>query len=317
MSQPAQPQFSLRGAVDLSGLGQKPPASSGTADPGSESGPSPYVVDVTDTNFQQVVEGSASYVVLLLIWLPADPTCRQLAADLATIAAEKSGAFQLARVDADAAPNIARALQAQGVPMVVGVLAGQPVPLFQGTAPIEQIRQVVDQVLEAAEANGVTGTAPAGVAAQDQDEQASEEAAAAPLPPLHQEAYDAIEAGNLEAAVAAYEKALRDDPRDVDAEAGLAQVNLLLRARDIDSAAARQAAAQNAEDVAAQLAVADLDMAGGKVADALERLLDTVSRVFGDERETIRLRLVEYFALLGADDPRVTPARRKLAAALY
>ncbi|GAA2244345.1 tetratricopeptide repeat protein [Rarobacter faecitabidus] len=309
MSQPAQPQFSLRGAVDLSSLGKPAPAPVEGAAHGGK-----WVVDVTDTNFQPVVEGSANYLVLLLVWLPSDPTCQQVAAHLSQIADEKDGAFQLARVDAETSPNIARALQAQGVPYVVAVLGGQPVPLFQGTAELDQIRDVVDQVLQAAAANGVTGKAPS-------DEPVAEDEAPAvadkPLPPLHQEAFDALESGDFAGAVAAYEKALAQDPRDQDAAAGLAQTNLLLRLEGADAAAIRRAAADSPDDVDAQLAVADLDLAGGKVQDALDRLIQRIATVFGDDRDKLRTRLIDYFALLGADDPRVAPARRALAAALY
>lgn len=310
MSEASQPQFSLRGAVDLSSLGKAPTAPSS----GASGGAGQWVIDVNDTNFQQVIEGSANYVVLLLVWLPADPTCQQVAADLATIADEKAGAFQLARVDAEAAPNIARALQAQGVPLVVAVLGGQPIPMFQGAAPIDQVRDVVDQVLAAAAANGVTGLAPsAGPASEEEAPEPSEP----PLPPLHQEAHDAIDAGNFDAAVLAYEKALRADPRDSEASAGLAQVQLLSRLSSADAAAVRTAAADRPDDVAAQLAVADLDMGGGKVQDALDRLLDVLASVSGDEKDAVRARLLDYFAILGSDDPRVAPARRRLAAALY
>ena len=96
------------------------------------------------------------------------------------------------------------------------------------------------------------------------------------LPPLHQAAYDAIERDDLEAATAAYEQALKENPRDSLARAGLAQVGLLDRTRDLDLQAARAAAAADPADVDAQLAVADLDILGGKVEDAFSRLVDVL-----------------------------------------
>ena len=135
------------------------------------------------------------------------------------------------------------------------------------------------------------------------------------MPPLHQEAYDAIERDDLDGAIAAYTQALRENPRDADAKAGLAQVSLMARTRDADPAAVRAAAAQG--DAAAQLAVADLDVLGGAVEDAFARLLDVVRASVGDERDAARERLVELFEVVGGDDPRVAAARRALAAALY
>jgi putative thioredoxin len=304
--------FPLRGAVDLSGLGRPSVPEPGV--PGGAPAAGGYVVDVTEQTFQALVESSAQYPVLVLLWIPTDQACAQLGADLATLAAEKDGRFQLARVDVEQHPAVAGAFQAQGVPTVVAVLAGQPVPLFQGGADLEQIRPVVEQVLAAAEQNGVTGRAPR---AEGAELDGTPEPVAPPLPPHHQEAYDAIEAGDLHAAAEAYRAALRSDPRDDLASAVLAQVSLLERTQGADLAAVRTAAAEGPEDVDAQLAVADLDMVGGKVEDALDRLIDLIPATSGDEREQVRLRLVDYLAVLGPQDPRVAPARRRMTSALY
>ena len=137
------------------------------------------------------------------------------------------------------------------------------------------------------------------------------------LPPLHQEAFDAIERDDLDAAVAAYQKAIKQDPRDHLAAAGLAQVGLLRRTRDLDLQATREAAAARPTDLAAQLDVADMDMLGGKVEDAFGRLLDLLPGASAEDKETLRLRLVDYFEILGPTDPRVGKARQLLAINLY
>jgi putative thioredoxin len=195
----------------------------------------------------------------------------------------------------------------------VAVIAGQPLPLFQGQHPVEQMRGLLDQVIAAAAANGVTGTVGAPAPTSEEPPEPEEP----PLPPLHQAAYDAIERDDLAAAAEAYAQALRENPRDGMARAGLAQVNLLVRTGDADQAAARATAAADARDVAAQLLVADLDVLGGNVDDAFTRLVDLVRVTAGDDREVVRLRLIDLFEVVGSDDPRVGPARRALASALY
>ncbi|KLN34691.1 thioredoxin [Cellulosimicrobium funkei] len=316
MSEPTQqPAFDVRGAVDLSALNrpQSPP-------PGEEGGAPAaggYVVDVTDETFGQLVQDSTQYPVVVLLWIPTDQANAQLGTDLGALADEYAGRFLLARVDAQAYPQITAAFQVQGVPTVVAILQGQPVPLFQGAAPVEQVRSVIDQVLQAAEANGVTGRAPA----QGGDgEPVPAEPAPEPepeLPPLHQEAYDAIERDDLDAAVAAYEKAIKQDPRDALAVAGLAQVRLLQRTRDADLGTVRAAAAAAPQDVDAQLAIADLDILGGHVDDALGRLLDLLPGADADAKEKLRVRLLDYFEVVGPTDPRVGKARQRLAISLY
>lgn len=311
-----QPSFDVRGAVDLSALTR--PQSPPPGEPGGAPAAGGYVLDVTDETFPQLVQDSTRYPVVVLLWIPTDQANAQLGTDLGRLAEEYAGRFLLARVDAQTYPQVAAAFQVQGVPTVVAVLGGQPVPLFQGAAPEEQVRDVLDQVLAAAEANGVTGRAPAQGAEGEQPEGAEEAVEPEPeLPPLHQEAYDAIERDDLDAAVAAYEKAIKQDPRDALATAGLAQVKLLRRTRDADLGAVREAAAAAPQDVDAQLAVADLDLLGGKVEDALGRLLDLLPGADAEGKEKLRVRLLDYFEVVGPADPRVGKARQLLAISLY
>lgn len=313
MSQPGAPgsQFDVRGAVDLSSLGR--PAAPPPGTPGGAPAAGGFVVDITDEMFPSVVQQSAQVPVVALLWLPTDAENARLATTLGALTAEYAGRFLLARIDVSLYPQIAQAFQVQSFPTVVAVLGQQPVPLFQGVADDAQIRSVLDELLAAAEANGVTG-----VLAPPEGQQAAAAPAVEPepeLPPLHQKAYDAIEADDLETAVAAYEQALREDPRDHLATAGLAQARLMLRTRGADLAAVRSAAADHPADLDAQLAVADLDLLGGKVEDALGRLLELVPDA--EDKDSIRKRLVEYFDILGPQDPRVGPARRALTNALY
>ncbi|MFD7025903.1 tetratricopeptide repeat protein [Promicromonospora sukumoe] len=308
----SQPEFAVRGAVDLSALNrpQAPPP----GQPGGAPEAGGFVVDVSEANFEQLVRESATYPVVILLWIPTDQANADLGATMGRLAQEYAGRFLLGRVDAQANPQVAAAFQVQGVPTVVAVLQGQPLPLFQGGADEQQIRGVLDQVLAAAEQNGVTGVAPGAAApAGDEPEPEPEQ----PLPPLHQEAYDAIERDDLDGAAAAYEKALRQDPKDADATAGLAQVHLMQRTHDADLAAVRQAAAAAPSDVDAALAVADMDMLGGKVDDAFARLLDLLTETDADGKEKIRVRLLELFEIAGATDPRVSKARKRLAISLY
>jgi len=316
MSQPSspQPRFDLRGAVDLAALSR--PATPPPGEPGGMPAAGGYVVDTTEATFGELVQSSTQYAVVVLLWSPRSPESTQLAIDLGALAERYRGRFQLARVDVDAYPQIATAFQIKQVPAVVAILAGQPLPLFQGAHPVDQVAPIIDELLAAATANGVTGTAPGGVGVETEPV-APIEPVEPPLPPLHQAAYDAIEADDLDGAAAAYAQALKENPRDDMARAGLAQVGLLQRTRDVDQRAARSAAADRPTDLAAQLVVADLDVLGGQVEDAFGRLVDLLPASSAEDRERIRIRLVDLFEVVGADDPRVPVARRALANALY
>ena len=282
------------------------------------------VVDVAEATFPSLVERSVTVPIVVMLWAEGWPQCDELAPVLVTMVTEDAGRWLLARIDAQANPGIAAAFQVQTFPSVIALVKGQPVPLFQGAHPEAQIRPVIDQVLELAASNGVTGRI--GVADEDgADEDGADadgadapaEPAEPPLPPLHEAAFDALERDDLDGAAVAYAQALREDPRDEMAAAGLAQVSLLQRLHGVDPVAARAAAADGPQDVTVQLVVADLDVAGGKVEDAFERLVDLVRVTARDEREPVRLRMIELFRVVGDTDPRVIAARRALASALY
>lgn len=311
------PRLNLRGAVDLSSLA-KPPAGQVTGGqagaPGNEDAPAGgVVIDVTDATFGDAVQQSMTVPVVVDLRSDRSPASQQLSADLKAVAAEYAGRFLLAEVDVDASPQIAQAFQVQSIPSVIAVIKGQPVPLFQGAYPADQLRQVLDELLRVAAENGVTGRLDVAAAPEQEVDDVPEEP---PLPPLHAEAYDAIERDDLDAAADAYRRAIAESPADVDAAAGLAQVELMLRTRGADPVAALAAAAADPSDVDAQLLAADLDLLGGHVDDAFGRLVDTVRVTAGDDRDRVRERLVVLFGIVG-DDDRVVRARRALASALF
>lgn len=320
------PSSSLRGAVDLSSLVNRPPAGSPPpgrpAAPGSPGAPGvaqtvsvpKLVLEGNDANFGEILDLSMVVPVIVDLWASGSEGGAEFTGVLSRLATEYSGRFVLATVDVDTSPQLTQAFQAQSVPTVAAVIGGQPVQLFSGVVAEAQVRDVLDRVLQLAAQNGVIGVAiPTEPGAADQP--------AAPvepeLPPHHKAAYDAIERGDYDEAIAEYKRALASDPRDAMAVAGLAQVNLLARLKGKTLDEIRSAAASAPDDLDAQLLVADLDLSGGHVEDAFDRLLRLFPAQDAAGKNRIRERLLELFEVVGTDDPRVPPTRARLAALLY
>lgn len=295
--------FSRPGAIDLSAL--KTPAEGASNITGS------FVIEATESNFQtEVLEASNRHVVVLNLWSPRSPQATEFNQRIATAANSYNGRILLANVDVDANAAIAQAVGAKGVPFVLGLIKGQPVPLFQSTVDDAELRQVFDQLIQAAVQNGLSGTA---TPTADTDQPADEQ----PEDPRFAAADAAFAAGDLETAILEYEKLETQYPADGEIAERLAGIRLMVRVRDVDSQSARKAAGDDREDVEAQLVVADLDISGGHIDDAFDRLIDLVRRTSDDERDRIRERLIELFTVVGSDDSRVATARRSLATALF
>ena len=314
---PPQQPANLRGAVDLSALVHRDERRADAAPGGDAAGrPSGGVVVATDDQgFGQVLELSRTVPVVVALWASWSEQSVQLLESLERLVRAREGRLVLAAADADQSPQLVQALQARAIPTLVALVGGQPVPLFEGVQPDDVIEQVFDQLLEIAERNGVNGRVPGDDETAEPVE--AEEPVEAPLPPLHQEAFDAISRGDFAAAASAYRTAIAQDPRDDLAVAGLAQANLLGRLQGKTLDEIRNRAASAPEDIDAQLDVADLDLSGGHIDDAFARLLDLFPKQDPDGKNTVRERLLELFQVVGVEDPRVTAARRRLAMLLY
>jgi putative thioredoxin len=326
MTQPRD--FSLYGAVDLGArkaAAQRAQQASRAGGPEGTDAANGHVFDVTEATFEaDVLERSRTVPVVMDLWAEWCGPCKQLSPVLEKLAAEADGAWVLAKVDVDANPQLSAALQVQSIPMVVAVVGGQLVPGFLGALPEAQVREWLGQLMQVAQQLGMASAAGAG---GDQADEAGpgmdppeQEGMAGGLgyrDPGLTEAQEAMERGDLDGAAAAFERMLEADPGHPIAAQGLAQVNLFRRVNSYDEAAVRRAAAGSPDDVDAQSKVADLDLANGRVDNALDRLLGVIRRTSGEDRDRARLHLIGLFDIFPPGDPRVTKARSTLSTLLF
>jgi putative thioredoxin len=323
-----QQPFSRPGAVDLSGLTRPAPsggatagggpAPTGSTEAGSAAGTAAYAVDVSEQNFQTVLDASVTAPVVLVFYSPTrSPESVSMAEDAATAAGEYDGRFLAGLTDIDASPTIAQAMQIPQVPLLLVILDGrpaaQPIP---GVLTLDELRTLFNQLGQGLTAQGITGRhqplqAPAPEAGEPGNEAAEQ------VDTRYAAAQQALQDDDVDGAVAEYQRLVDANPADTEAAAGLAMATLLQRTQGVDDAAARATADASPDDVPAQTMVADLDLLGGQVDDAIDRLVELVRRTSGDERNRAREHLLGIFAAIGNDDPRVLRGRQNLASALF
>jgi len=303
--QPDSTPSHSRDAIDLSQI----PAQS--APHGAAGGEQSWVLDDVDQqSLQSLLQHAATVPLLIHLAAPSNPASAQIDAVLQPAIDARAGRMVMGRVDTEAHPELLQMFGVPAGPMVVALMGQQALPLFNEPVSAEQLEQLLDEINASAVQSGMAGTVPPLVEPTNADGEVV-------MPPLHREAEEALEAQNYEAAIAAYEQALAENPQDDEALRGKARVGLMQRTQDMDVQQVRANAAEHPTDVAAQTAVADLDLLGGHVKDAFDRLVRFIGRSVEDDKDAARKHLLELYTVVGEQDERVAASRRKLAAALF
>ena len=259
-------------------------------------------IPVTQENLvSEFVSKSKEKVVVLLAWSTRSTQSKEILETLGKLEAADKEAWLLGTVDVDSQPQVAQALQIKSVPVAIAIVAEQLLPLFESVPPADQVRLVINKLLELASQKGV-GSAPEGPTEIPME--AEEEAA-----------YVALEKGDYKAAKLSYEAWLKRKPNEQVAIVGLAQVNLMIRIEGLDPVLTLKNA--KADDLTSQLMCADIQIASGDLSDAFDRLLAVIKSNTGDQRDKAKAHLISLFNLVDPTDPRLVKARSELASVLF
>lgn len=263
--------------------------------------PIPGKVVTQENLVSEFVSKSKEQVVILLCWSPRSAQSKEILDILGKLEITDKGAWLLGTVDVDSQPQVAQALQVKAVPIAIAIVAEQLLPLFESVPQIDQVRLVINKLLELAAQKGVG--------------QAPEVSAEIPLEPEEQAAYAALEKSDFKAAKIAYESWLKRKPNEQVAVIGLAQVNLMLRVEGLDPELTLKSA--KSDDLTSQLMCADIEIATGNNEAAFTRLLNVIRTFSDNEKEKAKQHLIQLFNLVNPTDPSLLKARNELASLLF
>ncbi len=263
-----------------------------------------YGKAVTQTNLvAEFVKESNNQVVVLLCWSPRSAQAKEILEVLGKLQTADKNSWLLGTVNVDTEAAVAQALQVQSVPVAIAIIQEQIIPLFESVPPIDQVRLVINKLLELAAGKGI-GSAPENTAPAE-----------IPMEPEEEAAYAAMEKGDYAAAKASYQAWLKRKPNDPIATIGLAQADLMNRINGLDFALTLRNAKPS--DLTSQLMCADIEIAQGDYEAAFNRLISAVQRFSGDDRDKAKNHLLSLFNLVDPADPRLVKARGQLASALF
>jgi len=293
------------------------------------SAPQSAPVDVTMDNFMaEVIEGSKTTPTIVQFWAPWCGPCKQLGPVLEKVVGASGGKVRMVRVNIDDNQQIAQQMRVQSVPTVYGFVDGQPVDGFAGAQPESNVKQFVEKLssmggagadiasmLEAAEAALASGDHGTAMMQFQEVMSAAPESVAALAGVVRCLSASGDNAGAREV-IDQLNDEYREDPA---MQSAIAAVELAEKASgsagELD--AAKVAVEADPNDLAARQEYALALYAVGANAEAMAQLLESIRIERGWNDDAARLQLLEFFATLGAANPDVIAARRKLSTLLF
>ena len=293
------------------------------------SAPQSAPVDVTMDNFMaEVIEGSKTTPTIVQFWAPWCGPCKQLGPVLEKVVGASGGKVRMVRVNIDDNQQIAQQMRVQSVPTVYGFVDGQPVDGFSGAQPESNVKQFVEKLssmggagadiasmLEAAEAALASGDHGTAMMQFQEVMSAAPESVAALAGVVRCLSASGDNAGAREV-IDQLNDEYREDPA---MQSAIAAVELAEKASESagELDAAKAAVEADPNDLAARQEYALALYAVGANAEAMAQLLESIRIERGWNDDAARLQLLEFFATLGAANPDVIAARRKLSTLLF
>ena len=115
-----------------------------------------FIIDINQDQFlEEVVEKSKTVPVIVDFWAPWCGPCKQLTPVLESVVKKKNGKIILAKINVDENQGISSQLNIQSIPTVYGFVDGKPIDAFQGAQPESKIEAMVNKMIDATPGNEI------------------------------------------------------------------------------------------------------------------------------------------------------------------
>ena len=284
------------------------------------------IINISQDQFiEEVVEKSKITPVIVDFWAPWCGPCKQLTPILENLVNKKNGKVILAKVNVDENKGIASQLNVQSIPTVYGFVDGRPIDAFQGAQPESKIEEMINKLIDATPGNEI--------------------------PKLLEEADNTFKEHAFEEAQKKYETLVGMDPGNPRVIGGLlrclvqlkkyddakemieslddetlkndeiSKINKLLNTLNNDEGGdideLKSFLSKDPENKKIRFELAEKYLSSNETELGFNELLTIFEKDPKWNDDVAKKKLLEYFDLLGFNDPNVLKARKKLSSLMF